>query len=187
MRSKYPVDTLSDRFGYLYRIYREVERYTVVLHHPKGDAFRIERRRWETLWGAHRWIDGNTKPFEDLPRRITSGGTTLEPDVWYTMDSLCLEFTGPQLPNRRLANPIPEFMPSDTGNVVAFHGPAQAVANAEKHLGYVFASHGFYESVLTRALNTVDDWGSSDQCRLLIEVSRMDADRETLWNDSPVL
>ena len=166
-----PVETVSDRFDYLYRIYCEGDRYTVVNHRPNGDAFRIERRRWKTLWGARRWVGRNMDAYADLRRRITSGETRLEPEVWTRMSSLGLEFMGPQYPNGRQADPVPEFMPSDTGNVVTCHRPGQAVADADQQLDYVFASRGFHESVTTRALNSVDEWGSSDHCRIVIDVA----------------
>lgn len=35
---------------------------------------------------------------------------------------------------------------------------------------FAFASRGFHESIEVRALNEVDEWGSSDHCRLLIEI-----------------
>ncbi|MCY3954102.1 MAG: hypothetical protein OXG69_16405 [bacterium] len=35
----------------------------------------------------------------------------------------------------------------------------------------MFASRGFYNEVTARALNTVEEWGPSDHCRLLIEVA----------------
>ena len=106
----------------------------------------------------------------DLRRRVTSGETRLEPGAWARMSSLGLEFMGPQYPNGRQADPVPDYMPSDTGNVVTFHRPGQAVGDADQQLDYVFASRGFHESVTTRALNSVDDWGASDHCRLLIEI-----------------
>ena len=170
MRSMDPVETVNDRFDYLYRIHCEGDRYTVVIHRPNGDAFRIERKRWKTLWGARRWVERNMEAFEDLRRRVTSGETRLGPGVWSRMSSLGLEFMGPQYPNGRQACPVPEFMPSDTANVVTFHRPGQAVGDADQQLDYVFAARGFHESVTTRALNSVEEWGSSDHCRLLIEV-----------------
>ena len=146
VRSMDPVETVSDRFDYLYRTYCEGDRYTVVIHRPNGNAFRIERRRWKTLWGARRWVGRNMDANADLRRRITSGETRLEPEMWTRMRSLGLEFMGPQYPNGRQAD-------------------------ADQQLDYVFASQGFHESVTTRALNSVDEWGSSDHCRILIDVA----------------
>ena len=171
MQSLKPVDTMADPFAYLYRIYREGDRFTAVTHRPNGDAFRIQRRRWKTLWGTRRWIRRDMDASAELRRRVTSGETRVQLGVWSRMRSLGLEFMGPQYPNGRQADPVPEFMPSDTGNVVTFHRPGQAVADADQQLDYVFASRGFHESVTTRALNSVEEWGSSDHCRILIEVT----------------
>ena len=41
---------------------------------------------------------------------------------------------------------------------------------AQNQLDYVFASRGFHEGVKVRALNSADEWGASDHCRLLIDV-----------------
>jgi len=35
---------------------------------------------------------------------------------------------------------------------------------------YVFASCGFHEQITVRALNTPDESGSSDHCRIVIEI-----------------
>ena len=54
------------------------------------------------------------------------------------------------------------FIPVHTGEP-----PAKSAWN---QLDYVFASKGFHESVIVRAMNGVDEWGPSDHCRLLIEI-----------------
>ena len=162
---------MTDRFEHRYLIYRESDRYTVVIHRPNGDPFSILRKRWKTLWGARGWIERDMRVSADLRRRVTSGETRLEPGLWNRMSSLGFEFMGPQYPNGRQADPVPDYMPSDTGNVVTFHRPGQRVADADQQLDYVFASRGFHERVTTRALNSVDDWGASDHCRLLIEIA----------------
>ena len=171
MEAMTPVDTIVDRFGYSYRIYEEENRFTVVLHRPNGEAFNIRRKRWKTLWGARRWIGRDMKTYADLRRSVVSGETELKPGVWKRMEDLGLEFMGPQAPNGRQAHPVPDYLPSDTGNVVTFHRPGQNVEDADQQLDYVFASRGFHKSVKVRALNSIDDWGSSDHCRILIEVS----------------
>ncbi|MYC33905.1 MAG: endonuclease/exonuclease/phosphatase family protein [Chloroflexi bacterium] len=56
------------------------------------------------------------------------------------------------------------------GNVATFYTSGNSPATAENQLDYVFASRGFHNSVRTRAVNGVDEWGSSDHCRILIEV-----------------
>ena len=57
--------------------------------------------------------------------------------------------------------------------VVGHYHPQQEPVGAtasNNQLDYVFASRGFHESITVRAMNGVDEWGTSDHCRLLIEV-----------------
>ena len=93
-----------------------------------------------------------------------------ERTVWDRMDALGLEFLGPQCPAGRRAEPDPGA--SDTRNVITYHTTRQAPETARIQLDYAFASRGFHETVRVRALNGVEEWGSSDHCRLLIEVVR---------------
>ena len=171
MESLEPVETLTDQFGYLYRIYVENSLYTVVTRRTSGKPHGIQRKRWKTMWGARRWIKRNMDTYEDRRRRIALGEVTPEPEFWDRMDSLGFEFLGPQYPDGRQADPVPDFMPSDTKSVVTFRRPGQMVADADQQLDYVLASRGFHSNVSTRALNSIEEWGSSDHCRLLIEVS----------------
>lgn len=100
-----------------------------------------------------------------------SGFEVRDDTIWHRMDALGLELLGPQAPNGRQADPVPDFMPAETKNVVTFGTKApKEPAKADRQLDYVFASRGFHENIRTRALNSVDCWGASDHCRLLIEV-----------------
>jgi hypothetical protein len=75
--------------------------------------------------------------------------------------ALGMAFLGPQHPAGRQARPRPQGLPCDTKNVPTY---------AQNQLDYAFASCGFHKSVSVRALNSVEEWGASDHCRLLIEV-----------------
>ena len=89
--------------------------------------------------------------------------------VWDRMQALGLEFLGPQQPHGRKAESDPDDVPPDTKNVPTYYhrgGPEAAV----NQLDYAFASRGFHEKVSVRAMNELEEWGSSDHCRLLIEV-----------------
>ena len=77
---------------------------------------------------------------------------------------------GPQYPNGRRADPSPDHLPADTKNVVTYYSVRSSPETARLQLDHVFASRGFHESVRTRAMNGVDEWGSSDHCRILMEV-----------------
>ena len=90
--------------------------------------------------------------------------------VWDRFQALGLEFLGPQLPNGRAPSATPPENPEDTQDVPTYHTNRQTPAEANRQLDYAFASRGFHETVTVRALNGVEEWGSSDHCRLLIEV-----------------
>ncbi len=97
--------------------------------------------------------------------------TARDQSVFDRMDALGMEFLGPQYPNGRQANPRPTDLPPDTGNVPTYYESRQSKETASTQLDYVFASRGFHESVKVSAMNSVEEWGASDHCRLLIEVS----------------
>ena len=80
--------------------------------------------------------------------------------VFCRMAAIGLEFLGPQVPNGRRV-PNTKTVPPDTQNVVTYK---------DFQLDYAFASRGFHESVKVCAMNEVNNWGSSDHCRLLIKV-----------------
>ena len=87
------------------------------------------------------------------------------------MDALGMEFLGPWHPAGRLACPTPQGLPPYTLNVPTYHTTRQSSATAQNQLDYVFASRGFHRGVTVRAMNSVDEWGASDHCRLSIEVA----------------
>ena len=87
------------------------------------------------------------------------------------MEALGLELLGPWHPNGRQAKPTPHGLPPDTRSVPTFHHSRQGPSDAEYQYDYAIASRGFHESVKVRAMNSVKEWGASDHCRLLIEVS----------------
>ena len=89
--------------------------------------------------------------------------------VWDRMQALGLEFLGPQAPHGRQSETQPDDVPPDTKNVPTYYhrgGPEASV----NQLDYVFASRGFHEKIAVRAMNEINEWGSSDHCRLLIDV-----------------
>ncbi len=92
--------------------------------------------------------------------------------VFDRMEAIGMEFMGPQLPNGRQAETLAGGEPANSRNVVTFYLPGMNPTTASNNqLDYVFASRGFHESIKVRALNGVEEWGPSDHCRLLIEVS----------------
>ncbi len=87
------------------------------------------------------------------------------------MDALGMEFLGPRYPAGRRASPAPRGLPPDTLNVPTYFTSGRNPATAENQLDYAFASRGFHNSVKVCAMNSVEEWGASDHCRLRIEVA----------------
>ena len=166
--TKKPVcDEKKDEFGYVYRIYKDGERYRVVIYNPKGEVFRMSGR-FKTLRRARGWGRRDMKKHEE---HLASGGAELRVRVSDRMKEIGLEFMGPQSPNGRQPDSFPSFVPSNSENVVTYHLSGESPATGKRQLDYVFASRGFHERVKTRALNGVEEWGASDHCRIMIEVA----------------
>ena len=91
--------------------------------------------------------------------------------VFDRMDALGLEYVGPRYPDGKRTDPVPPGLPEETKNVPTYYSlRVKSPENAVHQLDYVFASRGFHHSVRTRALNNLGEWGSSDHCRILIEI-----------------
>ena len=87
------------------------------------------------------------------------------------MAAIGLEFMGPQAPNGRHAETPAMHEPADSRNVGPFYLPGRNPTTAiNNQLDYVFASRGFHDSITVRAMNGVEEWGTSDHCPLLIVV-----------------
>lgn len=108
-------------------------------------------------------IYGSTDPALAIPARDLT--------VTDRMRALGMELLGPWHPSGRQAVPTPYGLPPDTRNVPTYYTTRQSPGTAQNQLDYVFASRGFHEKVAVRALNSVEEWGASDHCRLLIEVA----------------
>ena len=91
--------------------------------------------------------------------------------VFARMEALGLPFIGPQAPDGRQASPWPDELPQDSGNVPTFYHNRQTPNSATRQLDFVFASADLGPQVRVRALNRPDQWGPSDHCRIIIEVS----------------
>ena len=94
--------------------------------------------------------------------------------------ALGLDYLGPQYPAGRRADPIPEHLNEESLDVPTYyHRPSNTPAGAYAQLDHVFASRGFHEEVRTEALNSVEEWGPSDHCRIRIHVEDNPSDQAT--------
>ena len=90
--------------------------------------------------------------------------------VFDRMEAMGLPFVGPEFPNGRQADPWPDELPRDSRNVPTFHTNRQSPLTARRQLDFVFASTELAETLKVRALNSPEDWGPSDHCRIEIEL-----------------
>ncbi len=86
------------------------------------------------------------------------------------MTVLGLEYVGPRYPDGRKANPVPENLTEGSLDVPTYHTVTKKPETAELQLDHVFASRALTKNVTTRAMNLVEEWGSSDHCRIIINV-----------------
>ena len=91
--------------------------------------------------------------------------------VFTRMRALGLPFVGPQAPNGRAAEPWPNELPRDSGNVPTYHTNRMTPAEAQRQMDFVFASVALAGRVAVRAVNRPEEWGPSDHCRVVIELS----------------
>ena len=91
--------------------------------------------------------------------------------VFERFKALGLCFIGPQAPEGgRQADPWPDELPKESKNVPTFYSSRQNPQTASRQLDFVFASESIADRVKVRALNGVEEWGSSDHCRIMIEL-----------------
>jgi hypothetical protein len=90
--------------------------------------------------------------------------------VFKRMEAIGLPFVGPQAPNGRRADPWPNELPVDSGNVPTYHTNHTTPSQATRQLDFIFASTELRQQLHVRALNEACDWGPSDHCRVLIEL-----------------
>ena len=86
------------------------------------------------------------------------------------MSALGMEYLGPLFPNGRKAEPVPPHLAEESLEVPTYHTVAREPATAHVQIDHVFASRGFHNTITTRAMNHVEEWGSSDHCRILINL-----------------
>lgn len=90
--------------------------------------------------------------------------------VFDRVRALGLRFCGPQFPNGRQADPWPDELPRESLNVPTFRPNHQPPEHAKRQLDFVFASESIADRIAVTALNGIDDWGTSDHCRVLIDL-----------------
>jgi len=90
--------------------------------------------------------------------------------VFDRADALGLAFVGPQAPNGHQANPPPPELPDGSRDVPTFRARRGDPASATRQIDFVFATPTLADRLTVRALNSNDEWGTSDHCRIEIDL-----------------
>ena len=134
-------------------MHRIISDLSVFIRHWDPSTHRILLAGDMNAFYGEKFEKGDGKPYREV-------------SAFERLDRLGMQFLGPQFPDGRQSERVDDSLGPDTRNVATY----RTTRGKENQLDYVFASCGFHESVRTRALNEVDEWGSSDHCRILIEV-----------------
>jgi len=92
--------------------------------------------------------------------------------VFDRMDAIGVPCVGPELPSGGEPPLIrPDELPSESRTVPTFRTHQTDPSAATRQLDFVFASRALHDRVTVRALNSQDEWGPSDHCRVAIDVA----------------
>ena len=136
---------------------------------------------------AHRIISdltafARTYEAQEPEHRIIAAGdlnVSFEDDVPFSarartirdrLSALGLEYMGPRYPNGRKEAERRKGLPETSLEVPTYYTTAQTPATAAIQLDHVFVSRGLHGHVTVSAMNEIDEWGSSDHCRIIIDV-----------------
>ena len=134
-------------------MHRIISDFSIFIRHAKPRNHRILLAGDMNAFYGEKFERGDGKPYREV-------------SAFERLDRLGMQFLGPQFPDGRQSERVDDSLGPDTRNVATY----RTTRGKENQLDYVFASRGFHESVRTRALNGVDEWGASDHCRILVEV-----------------
>lgn len=69
------------------------------------------------------------------------------------------------------ADPWPNELPENSGNVPTFYHSRQTPATATRQLDFVFASEALVDRIQVRALNRSEEWSPSDHCQVEFDLN----------------
>jgi len=91
--------------------------------------------------------------------------------IFDRMKAIGLPFVGPQAPNGRQTAPKPQELPDGSLDVPTYFIRGGSPSTATRQLDFVFASPDLQRLIKVCAMNSTEEWGPSDHCRVLIEVA----------------
>lgn len=157
------------------------ESITVVSMAAGGDDFTRESgspSRREAIGSVHRLISDLSRLVGRRSRVIAAGdwsinrGWSSHPTaVWNEREALHCRTAFDRMRALGFRHLMPEGRRGYRDDVVTFKPIGMSPAEAWGQLDYVFATENIADRVSARALNSPDDWGPSDHCRIVIDLA----------------
>ena len=159
----------------------EGESLIVVSMAPYSNAFTQESgspSRREPIGSLHRLISDLSRLVGRQSRVIAAGDWVIYPGwsthptaIWNKREALHFQTAFDRMQALGFRHIVPVGRRSDRGDVVTFRCIGETPAQAWAQADYVFATENIADRVSARALNSPDDWGPSDHCRIVIDLA----------------
>ena len=157
------------------------ESLTVISMAPAYNAFTHESgspSRRECIGSVHRLISDLSRLVGRQSRVIAAGDWAIHPGwstyptpIWNEREALHFQTAFDRMRALGFRKVMPKGRYGDRGNVVTFQSMVETPAQAWAQADYVFATENIADRVSARALNSPDDWGPSDHCRIVIDLA----------------
>ena len=159
----------------------EDESLIVVSMAPYSNAFTHESgspSRREPIGSLHRLISDLSRLVGRQSRVIAAGDWAIHPGwstyptpTWNDREALHFQTAFDRMRALGFRKVIPKGRYGNRGNVVTFQSMVETPAQAWAQADYVFATENIADRVSACALNSPDDWGPSDHCRIVIDLA----------------
>lgn len=159
----------------------ESESLIVVSMAPYSNAFTRESgspSRREPIGSLHRLISDLSRLVGRQSRVIAAGDWVIYPGwsthptpIWNEREALHYRTAFDRMRALGFRHVIPKGRESNRGDVVTYRSIGATPAEAWAQADYVFATDNIADRVSARALNSPDDWGPSDHCRIVIDLA----------------
>ena len=159
----------------------EGEPLIVISMAPYSNAFTHESgspSRREPIGSLHRLISDLSRLVGRQSRVIAAGDWAIHPGwstyptpTWNEREALHFQTAFDRMRALGFRKVIPKGRYGNRGNVVTFQSMVETPAQAWAQADYVFATENIADRVSACALNSPDDWGPSDHCRIVIDLA----------------
>ena len=134
--------------------------------------------RRECIGSVHRLISDLARLVGRQSRVVAAGDWAIHPGwsthqtpIWNEREALHFQTAFDRMQALGFRHVIPKGRHSDRGDVVTFRSMVETPEQAWAQADYVFATENVADRLSVCALNSPNDWGPSDHCRIVIDVA----------------